>query len=314
MAFDICEDSNFWGFLMSEKLQKILARAGQGSRREIEAIIRQGRISVDGKIATLGDRIDIRESTQIRLNGHPVSVKKLQETVCRVLAYYKPEGELCTRYDLQGRPTVFERLPPLSGARWVAVGRLDINTSGLLLFTTDGELANRLMHPSHGIEREYAVRVLGQIDDEKIKQLKQGIQLEDGQAAFRTISWLGGKGINQWYRVTLTEGRNREVRRLWEAVGMKVSRLIRVRYGDITLSKNRMRGSWMELSLQEVNWLRQRVDLQVEIVSKLPVGQGRRRANANPMRRTVKYRSQVSVRQSRPRISGKTKGFLSDAR
>jgi 23S rRNA pseudouridine2605 synthase len=279
---------------MSEKLQKVLARAGHGSRREIEAIIQAGRVSVDGKIATLGDRVEVTAGMKIRMDGHVVSINESTEAVCRVLAYYKPEGELCTRNDPEGRPTVFDRLPKLRGARWVAVGRLDVNTSGLLLFTTDGELANRLMHPSREVEREYAVRVFGQVDDEKIKQLSRGVQLEDGPAAFRTITYQGGEGLNQWYNVTLTEGRNREVRRLWEAVGVQVSRLIRVRYGDLTLPKGLPRGGWTELDLPQINYLRELVELDPETVSKMPVEKDRRRVKANQIRRAVKRHSQVA--------------------
>ncbi len=247
---DACE-GDIRGCSMSEKLQKVLARAGHGSRREIETMIEAGRVSVDGKVAKLGDRVEVTPAMKIRLDGHVLSIKESEEVVCRVLAYYKPEGELCTRSDPEGRPTVFDRLPKLRGSRWVAVGRLDVNTSGLLLFTTDGELANRLMHPSREVEREYAVRVFGQVDDAKVKQLSKGVQLEDGPAAFRTISFQGGEGLNQWYNVTLTEGRNREVRRLWEAVGVQVSRLIRVRYGDIDLPKGLPRGGWAELDLRD---------------------------------------------------------------
>ncbi|MFV8869325.1 23S rRNA pseudouridine(2605) synthase RluB [Serratia fonticola] len=279
---------------MSEKLQKVLANAGHGSRREIETMIEAGRISVDGKIAKLGDRVEVVAGMKIRLDGHVVSIKESEEAVCRVLAYYKPEGELCTRSDPEGRPTVFDRLPKLRGSRWVAVGRLDVNTSGLLLFTTDGELANRLMHPSREVEREYAVRVFGQIDDEKLKQLSKGVQLEDGPAAFRTITFQGGEGINQWYNVTLTEGRNREVRRLWEAVGVQVSRLIRVRYGDIDLPKGLPRGGYTELDLKATNYLRELVELQPETVSKLPVERDRRRVKANQIRRAVKRHNQVA--------------------
>ncbi|MDU3077092.1 MAG: 23S rRNA pseudouridine(2605) synthase RluB [Mixta calida] len=278
---------------MSEKLQKVLARAGHGSRREIEAMISAGRISVDGKLATLGDRIEPNATVKIRIDGHVVSISESAQQVCRVLAYYKPEGELCTRNDPEGRPTVFDRLPRLRGARWIAVGRLDVNTCGLLLFTTDGELANRLMHPSREVEREYAVRVFGQVDDTKIRQLSQGVQLEDGPASFRTIKFTGGEGMNQWYSVTLTEGRNREVRRLWEAVGVLVSRLIRVRYGDITLPKGLPRGGWTELDLQPVNYLRQLVELPPEIVSKVPVEKDRRRTKANQIRRAVKRHAQL---------------------
>ncbi|ACT07012.1 pseudouridine synthase [Dickeya chrysanthemi Ech1591] len=273
---------------MSEKLQKVLARAGHGSRREIESMIEAGRISVDGKIATLGDRVEVTRATKIRIDGHVVSVRETEEAVCRVLMYYKPEGELCTRSDPEGRPTVFDRLPRIQGYRWVAVGRLDVNTSGLLLFTTDGELANRLMHPSREVEREYAVRVFGEVGDDKIRQLSKGVQLDDGPAAFRSIRYQGGEGLNQWYNVTLTEGRNREVRRLWEAVGVQVSRLIRVRYGDIQLPKGLPRGGWMEMKLTDVNYLRELVQLTPETVSKLPVERERRRVKANQIRRAVK--------------------------
>ena len=282
---------------MSEKLQKVLARAGQGSRREIEAIIQQGRISVDGKVATLGDRIEVTQSATIRLDGHVVSVKALQETVSRVLIYYKHEGELCTRRDPQGRPTVFDRLPKLHGLRWISVGRLDVNTSGLLLFTTDGELANRLMHPKSVIEREYAVRIFGKIDDKKIKQLCKGIQLKDGPAAFRSVSYQGGEGINQWYNVTLAEGRNREVRRLWEAAGVQVSRLIRLRYADIMLPKSLPRGGWTELSSKETNCLRDKVALAPGPFNPAEtVGKNRRSLKATQIRRAVKRHVQTSGR------------------
>ncbi|MDC9603811.1 23S rRNA pseudouridine(2605) synthase RluB [Xenorhabdus griffiniae] len=280
----------------TEKLQKVLARSGHGSRREIEGYIQQGRISVDGKIATLGDRIEVNPAIKIRLDGRILNIKEPQKTVCRVLAYYKPEGELCTRHDPEGRPTVFDRLPKMQGARWIAVGRLDINTSGLLLFTTDGELANRLMHPSREVEREYAVRVFGEVDNAKLRQLTQGVQLEDGPASFKTIAFKGGEGINQWYNVTLTEGRNREVRRLWEAVGVQVSRLIRVRYGDINLPKGLPRGGWTELGLEQTNYLRQLVDLDEESVTKVAVGRDQRRVKANQIRRAVRRHTQVASR------------------
>ena len=289
---------------MSEKLQKVLARAGHGSRREIEAKISAGRISVDGKLATLGDRIEPNAAVKIRIDGHIVSVSESNQQVCRVLAYYKPEGELCTRNDPEGRPTVFDRLPRLHGARWIAVGRLDVNTCGLLLFTTDGELANRLMHPSREVEREYAVRVFGQVDDAKIRQLSVGVQLEDGPASFRTLKFTGGEGMNQWYNVTLTEGRNREVRRLWEAVGVQVSRLIRVRYGDITLPKGVPRGGWTELDLPPVNYLRELVGLPPESVSKVPVEKDRRRTKANQIRRAVKRHTQLGAAARRPAKRG----------
>ncbi|MGL9720987.1 23S rRNA pseudouridine(2605) synthase RluB [Symbiopectobacterium sp.] len=290
---------------MSEKLQKVLARAGHGSRREIEGIIQAGRVSVDGKIATLGDRVEVTKATRIRIDGHVVSVKETEEAVCRVLIYYKPEGELCTRSDPDGRPTVFDRLPKMRGSRWVAVGRLDVNTSGLLLFTTDGELANRLMHPSHEVEREYAVRVFGEVDEDKLKLLTKGVQLDDGPASFCTLSYSGGEGLNQWYNITLTEGRNREVRRLWEAVGVQVSRLIRVRYGDIPLPKGLPRGGWTEMPLEQLNYLRELVQLLAETTSKLPVERERRRVKANQIRRAVKRHGQAGpARRSAPKRNG----------
>ncbi|HEJ9484945.1 23S rRNA pseudouridine(2605) synthase RluB [Proteus sp. DFP240708] len=282
----------------TEKLQKILARSGHGSRREIEGYLQEGRISIDGTKAKLGDRIDVTTTAKIRLDGRILNIREAQKDVCRVLAYYKPEGELCTRSDPQGRPTVFQRLPRLNSARWIAVGRLDVNTSGLLLFTTDGELANRLMHPSREVEREYAVRVFGEIDDAKIRQLTRGVQLEDGPASFRSVSYRGGEGINQWYNVSLTEGRNREVRRMWEAVGVQVSRLIRVRYGDIDLPKGLPRGGWVELGLDQINYLRQLVELNDETVTKVAVEKDQRRIKANQIRRAVKRHTKVSARTS----------------
>jgi 23S rRNA pseudouridine2605 synthase len=235
---------------MTEKLQKVLARAGLGSRREIEKWIAEGRITINGKPAKLGDRIDL--SANITIDNRPVILRPQQMEKQRVIIYHKPEGEVCTRSDPEGRPTVFENLPRLRNQRWIAVGRLDINTSGLLLFTTDGELANRLMHPSSEIEREYAVRILGTVDNEMIKRLKKGVQLEDGFAAFTDIQDAGGTGVNHWYHVVLKEGRNREVRRLWESQNVKVSRLIRVRFANIQLPRLLRPGRYQELEAQQV--------------------------------------------------------------
>jgi 23S rRNA pseudouridine2605 synthase len=229
---------------MSEKLQKVLARAGIGSRREMERWIEQGRVSVDGKRAKLGDRVGPRKT--IRADGRVIPHAKTPPRR-RVLAYHKPEGEVCTRSDPQRRPTIFDHLPKLRSGRWVAVGRLDINTTGLLLLTTDGELANQLMHPSQEIEREYAVRLLGRVDDEKLRKLKTHVELEDGPARFDSIHDARGEGGKTWYHVTLREGRRREVRRLWEAVGARVSRLIRIRYGPVRLPRNLRPGHWEEL-------------------------------------------------------------------
>ncbi|MFQ5935550.1 MAG: 23S rRNA pseudouridine(2605) synthase RluB [Acidiferrobacterales bacterium] len=238
---------------MSEKLQKVLSHAGVGSRRQVERWIEQGRVSVDGKRATLGARV---ASDQIvRFDGHVVSIRSTRNR-CRVLLYHKPEGELCTRRDQSARPTVFDRLPRLRNGRWVAVGRLDVNTAGLLLLTTDGELANCLMHPSREIEREYAVRVLGRITPAKLAKLKVGVQLPDGHARFDSIREAGGEGANRWYHVTLREGRKREVRRLWRAIGASVSRLIRVRYGPVSLPRRLRAGQWQELTGATVARLR----------------------------------------------------------
>ncbi|AIK90312.1 hypothetical protein JT17_06075 [Glaesserella parasuis] len=274
--------------IVGEKLQKILARAGQGSRREIEEVIAAGRVSVDGKIAMLGDRVQVSSSTKIRIDGNLVSLIPTQKEICRVLMYYKPEGELCTRSDPEGRATVFDRLPRLTGSRWIAVGRLDINTSGLLLFTTDGELANRLMHPSREVEREYSVRVFGEVNDTMIQRLRKGVQLEDGPANFKQIKAVGGTGINQWFDVTLTEGRNREVRRLWESQGIQVSRLIRIRYGNIKLEKSLPRGGWEEMGLEQVNYLRELVGLKPETETKVDVTKARRRTSTRQIRKAVK--------------------------
>ncbi|MCW9734125.1 23S rRNA pseudouridine(2605) synthase RluB [Avibacterium sp. 20-15] len=279
-----------------EKLQKVLARAGQGSRREIEAMIAANRVSVNGKMATLGDRVVVNANLKIRIDGHLVNLQQAQKEVCRVLMYYKPEGELCTRHDPEGRATVFDRLPRLTGSRWIAVGRLDINTSGLLLFTTDGELANRLMHPSREVEREYSVRVFGQVDEAMIARLRKGVQLEDGPANFKAIKPMGGQGMNQWFDVTLMEGRNREVRRLWESQGIQVSRLIRIRYGNIKLMKTLPRGGWEEMDLTNVNYLRELVGLEPETQSKLDVTKQRRRAKTGQIRRAVKRYADINKR------------------
>jgi 23S rRNA pseudouridine2605 synthase len=234
------------------KLQKALADAGLGSRREIEEWIAAGRIAVNGEPAHLGQRICV--SDKVKVGGRLVNLH-FAERVPRVLLYHKPEGEIVSRDDPQGRPSVFNALPRLRGGRWVAIGRLDFNSCGLLLFTTDGALANRLMHPRYGIDREYAVRVLGEVNEAALKQLTDGIELEDGMARFIRLRPAGGEGANHWYNVTLDEGRNREVRRMFEAVGVTVSRLMRVRYGPIVLPSNLKRGQSRELTIDEVQAL-----------------------------------------------------------
>jgi 23S rRNA pseudouridine2605 synthase len=228
-----------------ERLQKVLAEQGLGSRREIEAWIRIGRVRVNGQVATLGDRITPLD--RVRVDGQEIRRRPRRDEDLQIIAYHKPEGEMVTRRDPEGRPTVFRHLPRPKTGRWIAVGRLDINTSGLILFTTDGELANRLMHPSRELEREYAVRILGQVPDGTLDRLTSGITLEDGPAHFDAVSARGGTGANTWYHVVLKEGRNREVRRLWEAADCQVSRLIRIRYGNVELGRRLFPGNWRPL-------------------------------------------------------------------
>lgn len=229
-----------------EKLQKVLADAGLGSRREMEALIATGVVTVNGDVAKVGDRM--RPNDSIRVKGRLVKRAVVSSDVPKVLLYHKPAGEIVSADDPQGRPSVFDRLPKLNGERWIAVGRLDFNTEGVLLFTTSGALANMLMHPRYRIEREYAVRVQGELSDENKEKLLKGIKLDDGPAAFSRIEDIGGVSSNHWYRVTLAEGRNREVRRIFEAVGLTVSRLIRVRFGAVLLPKDLPRGAKMRLS------------------------------------------------------------------
>ncbi|MFT4193186.1 pseudouridine synthase, partial [Ottowia sp.] len=239
----------------SPKLHKVLAQAGLGSRLEMEQLILQGRISVNNQPAHVGQRI--QHGDQVKVNGKPVPLR-IAPPPARVLAYHKPAGEVVTMDDPQNRPTVFRKLPRLlpGQGKWQSVGRLDLNTEGLLLFTNSGELANRLMHPRFGLEREYAVRVLGALSDEEKQRLLDGVQLDDGPAQFSAIEAEGlGEGANQWYRVTISEGRNREVRRMIESVGHAVSRLIRIRYGAMMLPRGLRRGMWMELGERDIRAL-----------------------------------------------------------
>jgi len=231
-----------------EKLQKVLARSGYGSRREMERWIEKGRVAVNGRIAKLGDRVD--RKARIEVDGKPVDSSGQEKT--RVLLYHKPPGEVCSRKDPQGRRTVFDRLPKLQSGRWISIGRLDYNTSGLLLFTTDGELANALMHPSSNIEREYMVRVKGEVTEDTFKALRAGVMLEDGLARFTDIEDGGGEGANHWYYVVIMEGRTREVRRLWESQDCVVSRLKRTRYGNVFIPSQVKQGMWIELQNKEV--------------------------------------------------------------
>ncbi|WP_462379210.1 23S rRNA pseudouridine(2605) synthase RluB [Pseudomonas sp. Marseille-QA0892] len=244
-----------------EKLQKVLARLGMGSRRDIEGWISAGRVTVNGVVATLGQRVDTHDA--ISVDGKLLKREEASEAVRRVLIYNKPEGEVCTRNDPEGRPTVFERLPRLRSGRWINIGRLDINTTGLLLFTTDGELANRLMHPSYQMDREYAVRVRGEVTDEMVELLKKGVMLEDGPANFSDIQRApGGEGFNHWFHCVVMEGRNREVRRLWESQDVVVSRLKRVRFGPVFLTSDLTMGRWREMNQGEIDILSAEVGLK----------------------------------------------------
>lgn len=304
--------------MSSEKLQKTLARAGLGSRRDLEEWISAGRVTVNGEVAALGSRVG--PDDRIVVDGIQISVD-WEPALGRVLAYHKPEGEICSRRDPEGRPTIFDALPSAGKARWIVVGRLDINTSGLLLLTTDGELANRLMHPSYEIEREYAVRVLGDINDETLRNLKLGVQLEDGPAKFDTIAERGGEGANRWFHVTLSEGRNREVRRLWESQGCTVSRLIRVRYGQLMLPRDIPAGRWRELAPEVVNDIRSWVGLEPLEAPKKSSNADRLRARAEQKRLKrrdpgtgVRARDTSKPAKSGGKPSARTKGGIDAAR
>lgn len=239
------------------KLQKLLADAGLGSRRQMETYIIDGRVTVNGVTATIGDRAAIED--EIRVDGRRIGIK--QQKAHRYLIYHKPVGEICSRDDPQHENTVFQGLPKLRGQRWVMVGRLDVNTSGLLLLTTDGELAHRLMHPSYQVAREYAVRVLGDVSDVMIARLLNGVDLEDGFAKFESLSDAGGSGANHWYHVVLREGRKREVRRLWESQDVTVSRLIRIGFANIRLPRDLKAGYFCDIDPQELKQLQQSVAL-----------------------------------------------------
>lgn len=237
--------------MSSERLQKILSQAGLGSRREMERWIENGWVQVNGKPAKLGDSASSEDKITVKgkLIANPLRVRQN----VRILLYHKPVGEISSRHDPKFEKTVFDHLPHLRQGRWVQVGRLDLNTSGLLIFTNNGDLANKLMHPKYGLEREYAVRVHGQVSQEALNNLQKGIELEDGIAKFTRLEFRGGEGTNAWYHVTLNEGRNREVRRLWESQGVEVSRLIRIRYGILTMPRFLSRGQCYELSPKEVS-------------------------------------------------------------
>lgn len=277
------------------KLHKVLADAGMGSRREMEDLIIQGRVSVNSMPAHIGQRIGATD--QVRINGKTVH-RKIQTKPPRVLIYHKPAGEIVSQSDPEGRPTVFDRLPKAKNGRWIAVGRLDFNTEGLLLFTTSGELANRLMHPRYGIEREYAVRIMGELEHDQSQLLKSGVTLEDGVAKFLRLADGGGDGANRWYHVALTEGKNREVRRMFEAVGHMVSRLIRTRYGIFVLPPRLRRGQFDEVPADQIVQLMKMAGLKTANLTVAPPHKSQHRGNErqndsmgqpDPMQTSVSY-------------------------
>jgi 23S rRNA pseudouridine2605 synthase len=301
-----------------ERVQKLLATAGLGARREIERWISSGRLAVNGQTATLG--MKAVPSDNFTLDGKPLIVRAPDTVRTRVLVYHKPEGELTARKDEEGRPTVFDALPRLRGSRWISVGRLDFNTAGLILFTNDGQLANALMHPSREVEREYAVRVLGELDAMQQHRLITRVDLEDGPAKFDTLVEAGGEGTNRWYKVTLREGRNREVRRLIESQGLQVSRLMRTRYGPIALDPALRRGQVRDLEPEEIAAVYAAAGLPVpaEPVTvhaprparpgfKRTPGEGRRaRAGAKPIHAAEKGRAQRDKDNASPSARRKT--------
>lgn len=243
----------------SARVQKMLARAGVGSRRQIEQWIIDGKVFINGRLAKLGDRCDLHD--RVMVNGHQINLVKRSSVPTRVLLYHKPVGEVVSRRDTEGRPVIFTQLPKLEIGRWVAVGRLDIATQGLLLVTTNGELANRLMHPGRQVEREYAVRIFGHVDAALLDRLIDGVHLDDGPAHFDKVAAAGGEGANQWFHVVVKEGRNRLVRRLWESQGVRVSRLIRVRFGEIGLPARLKARTFLELQPEELARLMRSVGL-----------------------------------------------------
>lgn len=306
----------------SQKLQKVLAQAGLGSRRAMEGWIEAARVSVNGKVATIGARVG--PADKIQVDGRDLRVASAAE-MARVLIYHKPEGEIVTRDDPQGRETVFTKLPRLRGARWLSIGRLDVSTSGLLIFTTSGELANTMMHPRFSVEREYAARVFGALTAEQANQLRAGIELDDGAARFDSLLDEGGEGSNHWYRIVVTEGRNRLVRRMFEAVGLTVSRLIRVRFGILALPSRLKRGQVSELEADEVRHLTAWLSRSAKAS---PPPEGRRRPQLAETLRTPRVagapgtgaargkssRVSAKTQSSPPLVSGQKNGKRGQAR
>ena len=292
----------------SPKLHKVLAQAGLGSRLEMEQMIVEGRISVNNQPAHVGQRVQFGD--QVKVNGKPIRLR-IEPAPVRVLAYHKPTGEVVTHDDPQNRPTVFRKLPRLQQGKWQSVGRLDLNTEGLLLLTSSGDLANKLMHPRFGLQREYAVRVLGPLSDDERQSLLDGVQLEDGPAAFGSIEDGGGEGANRWYRVTISEGRNREVRRMFEAVGHAVSRLIRIRYGAMVLPRGLKRGAWMELDEHDIRALIQAAGMPSQPRPQAAPGRSRSAADRGGARPALRSRPpQRSASTSQPDPMKTSVGYI----
>lgn len=281
--------------VVGERVQKLLAHAGLGSRREIEGWIREGLIRVNGQEVGLGDRIFPED--EVRVRGRPVHLARKLQAPTRVIIYNKPAGQVVTRKDPEGRETIFKHLPKLASGRWIAVGRLDINTLGLMILTTNGELANRLMHPSQEVDREYGVRVLGQVTDEILDNLRKGVELEDGFAKFTDIVAEEGEGANRWYKVAIMEGRNRIVRRLWESQGLTVSRLQRVRHGPIFLPKGLRTGRHYEMNDKEIKSLFEYAGIEPE---KGDRGESHRKEVSKVMRKGRGEKRSDRRKESRP--------------
>ncbi len=286
--------------LKGERIQKLLAQMGIASRREAEKMITEGRVKINDAPAMLGDRALYKD--KVTVDGKLIKIEPRSYDDYRVIVYSKPEGVICSQSDPEGRPTVFDHLPKLKNQRWISVGRLDINTSGLLILTTDGELANRLMHPSYEIDREYAVRVHGDVDEAMLNRLKEGVLLEDGMAKFTDVQEFGGEGKNKWFHAVVMEGRNREVRRLWESQDVQVSRLKRVRYGCIFLPSRLKVGAWEELTTKDINELRSLVNLPPIRPKKLKNIQTRledKRAKSKAINKSIKQGK--SIQRGKPR-------------
>ncbi|QQC64960.1 23S rRNA pseudouridine(2605) synthase RluB [Paraburkholderia ginsengisoli] len=287
------------------KLHKVLAEAGMGSRRDMEELIVAGRVSVNGEPAHIGQRI--MPTDQVRINGKPVK-RKLANKPPRVLLYHKPTGEIVSHADPEGRPSVFDKLPPMKTAKWLAVGRLDFNTEGLLMLTTSGDLANRFMHPRYSVEREYAVRVVGELAEGMRQKLLHGVELDDGPANFLRIRDGGGEGTNHWYHVALAEGRNREVRRMFEAAGLMVSRLIRTRHGPISLPKGLKRGRWEELEDNQVRALMASVGLKAPTEERGGRSSAPERKQPDPMQTSMGFINREPVLMSHSRFEQQPRG------